>query len=101
MLVDYSVYLVTDGTPGILGDRSLGGVVRSAVEGGVTVVQYRDKHGETAAMIEMAKALRSTCEQYSIPLIINDRVDVALASNAQGVHLGQTDMGNNASQHVL
>ncbi|KAL8752883.1 MAG: hypothetical protein Q9184_005595, partial [Pyrenodesmia sp. 2 TL-2023] len=101
MLVDYSVYLVTDGTPGILGDRSLGGVVRSAVEGGVTVVQYRDKHGETAAMIETAKTLRSTCEQYSIPLIINDRVDVALASNAQGVHLGQTDMGIAGVRKIL
>lgn len=93
-MVDYSLYLVTDGTPRILGDRSLEEVVRSAIEGGVTLVQYRDKHAETAVMTRTANALRSSCDLHSIPLIINDRVDVALASNAHGVHLGQTDMGN-------
>ena len=55
-------------------------------------MQYRDKHSDTADMIETAKRLRMICNSYGIPLIINDRVDVALASEAHGVHLGQTDM---------
>lgn len=56
------------------------------------MVQYRDKHKDTADMIETAKDLVKICQSHNVPLIINDRVDVALAANAQGVHLGQTDM---------
>lgn len=93
MPVDYSLYMVTDGTPAILGDRNLEDVVTSALKGGVTVVQYRDKTSDTGLMIANALALGQICYRYGVPLIINDRVDVAIASGAQGVHLGQTDMG--------
>lgn len=110
MEIDYSVYLVTDSTPAILGRSSLEDVVRAAVEGGmrallkmllydskptlagVTVVQYRNKHSDTGDLIRIAQALRAICKQHAVPLIINDRVDVALAVDADGVHLGQTDM---------
>ncbi|KAL8783927.1 MAG: hypothetical protein Q9213_004257 [Squamulea squamosa] len=92
MEIDYSLYLVTDSTPAIIGKRNLVDVVRAAVEGGVTVVQYRDKHNDTGDMITTAQSLRTICKQYDVPLIINDRVDVALAVDADGVHFGQTDM---------
>ncbi|KAL9603930.1 MAG: hypothetical protein Q9219_000868 [cf. Caloplaca sp. 3 TL-2023] len=99
--VDYSLYLVTDSTPANLGNRKLEDVVKAAVEGGVTVVQYRDKHSDTADMVETAQKLRAICEPHQIPLIINDRVDVALASEAQGVHLGQTDMDPQVARRIL
>ncbi|KAL8912392.1 MAG: hypothetical protein Q9171_002578 [Xanthocarpia ochracea] len=92
MGIDYSLYLVTDSTPAILGKRNLEDLVRAAAEGGVTVVQYRDKHSDTGHLIRTAHSLRTICKQHAIPLIINDRVDVALAVDADGVHLGQTDM---------
>ncbi|KAL8722278.1 MAG: hypothetical protein Q9181_007523, partial [Wetmoreana brouardii] len=92
MAIDYSLYLVTDSTPAVLGGKKLQDVVRAAVEGGVTIVQYRDKHSETSDMIDMARSLRAICQNRGVPLIINDRVDVALAADAQGVHLGYTDM---------
>ncbi|EEH40164.1 thiamine-phosphate pyrophosphorylase [Paracoccidioides lutzii Pb01] len=90
--MDLSVYLVTDSTPAILGDRDLCEIVRDAIEGGVTVVQYRDKHSDTGVLIETAKKLHEITKAYNVPLIINDRVDVALAVRAEGVHLGQDDM---------
>ncbi|KAI4265978.1 MAG: hypothetical protein L6R38_009039 [Xanthoria sp. 2 TBL-2021] len=92
MEIDYSLYLVTDSTPAILGKNHLEDVVRAAVEGGVTVVQYRDKHSDTGDLIRTAQSLRTICRQHAVPLIINDRVDVALAVDADGIHLGQTDM---------
>ncbi|KAL8938361.1 MAG: hypothetical protein Q9211_003236 [Gyalolechia sp. 1 TL-2023] len=101
MAVDFRLYLVTDSTPAIIGERRLQDVVKAAVEGGVTVVQYRDKHRNTAGMIETAKDLLKICQSYNVPLIINDRVDVALAANAQGVHLGQTDMSPVIARRIL
>ncbi|KAL9591433.1 MAG: hypothetical protein Q9179_007728 [Wetmoreana sp. 5 TL-2023] len=101
MAVDYTLYLVTDSTPAVLGDKKLQDVVRAAVEGGVTIVQYRDKHSETSDMIYMARSLRAICQNRGVPLIINDRVDVALAADAQGVHLGQTDMDPVVARRLL
>lgn len=93
MAPNYSLYLVTDSTAAILGGRDLATVVESAVKGGVTIVQYRDKISETKDLIIMAKLLHKITAKYDIPLLINDRVDVALAAGAEGVHLGQDDMG--------
>ena len=93
MAIDYSLYLVTDSTKALLGDKDLAAVVREAVEGGVTIVQYRDKTSETAELIRMGKILHSITSAHNIPLLINDRVDVAHAVGAEGVHLGQDDMG--------
>ncbi len=93
MAVDYSLYLVTDSTAAVLGSKDLPGVVESAVEGGVTIVQYRDKTSETKDLILLAKRLHTITKKHNIPLLINDRVDVALATGAEGVHIGQDDMG--------
>ncbi|KAL8687183.1 MAG: hypothetical protein Q9218_006574 [Villophora microphyllina] len=101
MAIDYSVYLVTDSTPVVLGTKNLEDVVQAAVKGGATIVQYRDKLSETADMIKTAESLSVICQEYNVPLIINDRVDVALAAKAQGVHLGQTDMDVSVARHML
>jgi thiamine-phosphate diphosphorylase/hydroxyethylthiazole kinase len=61
---------------------------------GVTVVQYRDKSNDTGALVENARKLHQITKKYNVPLLINDRVDVALAIGAEGVHLGQDDMSS-------
>ncbi|KAL1957191.1 hypothetical protein VTO42DRAFT_6225 [Malbranchea cinnamomea] len=101
MTVDLSLYLVTDSRPQILGDRSLGEVVSQALQGGVTVVQYREKHSDTGVMIETAKRLHTLTKAHNVPLIINDRVDVALAVGAEGVHIGQDDMSVATARKLL
>ncbi|KAF2763560.1 Hydroxyethylthiazole kinase [Pseudovirgaria hyperparasitica] len=101
MKVDYSLYLVTDSTQGILGDRDLTSVVQAAVEGGVTVVQYRDKTSGTAELIRTAKKLHQVTKAASIPLLINDRLDVALAMGAEGVHIGQDDIDLPTARRLL
>lgn len=91
----YLLYLVTDDQQSL---SRLEHVVREAVAGGVTMVQIREKHGDVRAFIQRAETVKAILQQaYTatgrhIPLIINDRVDVALTVNADGVHLGQTDM---------
>jgi thiamine-phosphate pyrophosphorylase len=84
------LYLVTD-EAACLG-RNFYWVVEEAVIGGVTMVQLREKGMATRAFIDRAKRLQDLLAPYQVPLIINDRVDVALAVDADGVHVGQTDM---------
>lgn len=91
--VDYSLYLVTDSTPSILGDRDLVAVVEDALKGGVTLVQYREKLSDTAVLVSTARRLHAVTKKYNVPLLINDRVDVALAVGCEGVHIGQDDLG--------
>ncbi len=88
--IDYSLYLVTD--RGLARDRSMLEIVRAAVQGGVTCVQLREKECSTLDFIEQAFTIKDFLKSRGVPLIINDRVDVALAIEADGVHLGQTDM---------
>jgi thiamine-phosphate diphosphorylase/hydroxyethylthiazole kinase len=92
-MADYTLYLVTDSTPAILGDKDICDVVDRAVRGGVTIVQYRDKTSDTGALIATARRLHAVTQKHGVPLLINDRVDVALAVGCEGVHLGQDDMG--------
>ncbi len=73
-------------------DRSLLDVVGAAVQGGATMVQLREKTAPTRAFLEEARALKALLAPLGVPLIINDRVDIALAVEADGVHVGQTDM---------
>ncbi|MCX5495463.1 thiamine phosphate synthase [Kaistia dalseonensis] len=87
---DLSLYLVTD--EGLAGPRGVVETVRAAIEGGVTLVQLRDPHNKTRHLIETATALLQLLKPRGIPLIINDRVDVCLAIDADGVHVGQSDM---------
>jgi thiamine-phosphate pyrophosphorylase len=84
------LYLVTDETA-CLG-RDFFWVIEEAVKGGVTMVQLREKSLVTRAFIEKGKRLKDLLDQYNVPLIINDRVDVALAIDAAGIHVGQSDM---------
>ena len=84
---DLSLYLVTD-------PSAAHGVVetaKAAAANGATMVQLRDKHADDDALIEQAKALKEALAPFNVPLIINDRLDVAVAADAEGVHLGQSD----------
>ncbi|MGY3571646.1 thiamine phosphate synthase [Vibrio paucivorans] len=85
----YRLYLVTDDQQDL---STLVNVVKQAVAGGVTMVQVREKHGDVRAFIERALAVKAVLKGSGVPLIINDRVDVALGVDADGVHLGQSDM---------
>ena len=87
---DLGVYLVTD-RPALLG-RDLLDVVRQAVAGGASMVQLREKTASTREFVELARALVAMLRPCGVPLLINDRVDVALAAGADGVHVGQDDM---------
>src|ERR1035437_9091729 len=84
------IYLVTGRS--LCSPRPLEEIVLQAVEGGVAYVQLREKDVSTRFFVEEAKRIKKLLEQYRVPLIINDRVDVALACGAEGVHIGQEDM---------
>lgn len=88
--MDYSLYLVTDAD--LSRGRSELDVVAAAIHGGATMVQYRAKTASTKQMIATALELVELCREQNIPFIVNDRVDVALAVGADGVHVGQNDM---------
>ncbi|MCF8078209.1 MAG: thiamine phosphate synthase [Desulfobacterales bacterium] len=97
--VDYGIYLVTD--RGLSRGRPTIEVVAAAVRGGVTVVQLREKGAETRDFVKEALAVRRLLEARGIPLIVNDRIDVALAVSADGVHLGQKDMPIDMARKIL
>ncbi|KAL2259963.1 hypothetical protein VTK26DRAFT_6175 [Humicola hyalothermophila] len=99
--VDLSLYLVTDSTPAILGNKSLDNVVEEALKGGVTVVQLREKTGDTGELIEVGRRMHQITRKYNVPLLINDRVDVALAVGCEGVHIGQDDMELSIARRLL
>lgn len=96
---DYSIYLVTD--DGCLQGRALLDCVREALEGGVTLVQYRAKTASSADMYAEALQLKALCDSFNVPLIINDRLDIAMAVGAAGVHLGQDDLPCAAARKLL
>lgn len=96
---DYSIYLVTD--DGCLQGRELLDCVREALEGGVTLVQYRAKTASSAEMYDEALQLKALCDSFNVPLIINDRLDIAMAVGAAGVHLGQDDLPCAAARRIL
>ncbi|MCH7409308.1 thiamine phosphate synthase [Belliella sp. DSM 111904] len=93
-LFPYRLYLVTD-EAACLG-RDFFWVVEEAIKGGVDIVQLREKHLDNDAFFEKAMKLKRICRQYSIPLIINDNIDVAVAVDADGVHVGQSDLSISA-----
>jgi thiamine-phosphate pyrophosphorylase len=93
------LYLVTD--PGIPDGRTLTDVVLAAVQGGVGCVQLREKHSTTRDFLAQAMALQAVLGPRGIPLVINDRIDIALACRAQGVHLGQSDMPPALARRML
>ncbi len=96
---DLSLYLVTDTE--LAASRPLEDIVTQAAAGGVTIVQLREKEMATGEFIALARRLKAALSPLSIPLIINDRVDVAMASDADGVHIGQSDMGYHDARALL
>lgn len=88
--IDWALTVITDRV--LSGGQSQVDIIRAAIAGGATVVQLRDKDASTREMIELGRALRQLTRAASVPLIVNDRLDVALAVEADGVHVGQSDM---------
>lgn len=88
--IDYSLYLVTDRE--VLGNIDIYTAVEEAIKGGVTVVQLREKRLGTLDFYNIAVKIKLITDKYKIPLIINDRIDIAEAIDCAGVHLGQNDM---------
>ncbi len=99
MAIDYSLYLVADAD--FAGERDLAAIVDAAVRGGVTVVQLRAKSLGGRAFTGLALELSRRLAGTGVPLLINDRVDIALACGAAGVHLGQDDMPVAAARRIL
>lgn len=87
---DYSLYLVTDEE--LMGDRDFDNTIEESIKAGCTMVQLREKSTSSLNFFEKAKRLKVLCEKYEVPLIINDRVDIAIASDAHGIHVGQSDL---------
>ena len=96
--IDYSLYLVTD--RGLSLGRSTREIVEMAVRGGATCVQLREKTASTREFIREALAIKDLLATHQVPLIINDRLDVAMAVDAEGVHLGQKDMALEVAQSI-
>jgi len=90
MNLDTTLYFITDST-GFEKDEFLSRV-RSALEGGVTIIQLREKNRTTREYIELAEAVHALTKEFNVPLIIDDRIDVMLAVDAEGVHVGAEDM---------
>lgn len=97
--VDWSLYVITDRR--VAGSRSLPDLVWAAIQGGATVVQLREKEASTREMIRLGRSLHELTQKAGIPLIVNDRVDVALAIDAEGVHLGVDDMPVSIARRLL
>ncbi|EKX55216.1 putative TH1,Thiamine [Guillardia theta CCMP2712] len=91
-LVDYSLYAVTDDSCVAGQGMELSHAVSQAIEGGATIIQLRQKDVDSRKMLETAKKLMAICRAANVPFIVNDRVDIALACDADGVHVGQDDM---------
>ena len=99
MPVDLRLYAIVD--PEHAGGRSLPDLAKLLAAGGATLVQLRDKKSDTRVMVDTARALKAALAPFGVPLLINDRVDVALAAGADGVHVGQTDMAPDDARRLL
>ncbi|KZV76302.1 Hydroxyethylthiazole kinase [Peniophora sp. CONT] len=98
--VDYSVYLVT-GRELLPPNKTYLGTLEEALRGGVTLVQVREKDTETREFLRIAQQTIELCNKFNVPVLINDRIDIALASGAAGVHLGQDDMPIEIARKLL
>jgi thiamine-phosphate pyrophosphorylase len=83
------------------GGRDLADLARLCAEGGATLVQLRDKISETRAMVDNARAIKRALAPFGVPLVVNDRIDVALAARADGVHIGPDDMAVEDARALL
>ncbi len=87
---DLLLYAVTDRS--WLGGETLAAAVEKALQGGATIIQLREKELAPQLFLEEARVIKEVCRKYGVPFIVNDNVDVALAADADGVHVGQKDM---------
>lgn len=99
MKVDLSLYVLVD--PAQARGRPLAEIAAAAARGGATLIQLRDKTGTTRELVAAAHAIKSALAGSGVPLLINDRVDVALAAEADGVHLGREDMEPRVARALL
>jgi len=97
--VDYSVYVILDREK--IRGRPVRRLTEQIIRGGATIIQYRDKVSETGPFCEQAMQIYEVTEKHRIPLLINDRLDIALASGAAGIHIGQTDMPLRLARKLL
>ncbi|MBU3112171.1 thiamine phosphate synthase [Clostridium lacusfryxellense] len=97
--LNYTLYLVTDRE--VLLDTDIYSAVEQAIKGGVTLVQLREKCIGTLEFYNIAVEMKKITDKYKIPLIINDRIDIALAIDAAGVHLGQSDMSADIARIII
>lgn len=97
--IDYTLYLCTDRE--LMSTDTLEEAAEQAIKGGCTVVQLREKNCSSLEFYETAKKIRKITRRYNIPLIINDRVDIALAVDADGVHVGQSDLPAKVVRHII
>ena len=96
--LDLSLYLVTDKSDDV--EKFLK-TIEEGIKGGVSVVQIREKTAETLDFYDLALKVKEITRKYNVPLIINDRVDVALAIDADGVHVGQTDLPCDVTRKLI
>lgn len=96
---DISLYAIID--PHRTRGRPLVDLAKAAADGGITLLQYRDKESDTRTMINNAAGIKQALDSYGVPLLINDRVDVALTVEADGVHVGQSDMRPEDARRLL
>ena len=99
MKIDVRLNAIVD--PERANGRSLADLTRLVVAGGATLIQLRDKRGATRQMIETARAIKAALAGTGVPLVVNDRVDVALAAGADGVHVGEDDMRVEDARRLL
>lgn len=99
MKLDLSLYLVTDKINKT--DDEFLKIIEEAIKGGTTVVQIREKKGETLDFYNLALKVKEITSKYNVPLIVNDRIDVALAIKSEGVHIGQTDMPADVARSLI
>lgn len=97
--VDVSLYGIVD--PNRSKGRPLPELAKISAENGATLIQYRDKQNDIRTMIENAKSIKQSLHETGVPFIVNDRVDIALASGADGVHLGQEDIKAEDARRLL
>ncbi|EJD03055.1 HK-domain-containing protein [Fomitiporia mediterranea MF3/22] len=98
--VNYSLYLVT-GRELLPPGADYYQILEEALKGGVTLVQVREKDASTREFLEIAQRTKEICHEYNVPVLINDRIDIALAMGADGVHIGQSDMPANIARWLL
>ncbi|MCH5251835.1 MAG: thiamine phosphate synthase [Lachnospiraceae bacterium] len=97
--IDYTLYLCTDRE--LMTTDTIEESVELAIKGGITVVQLREKNSTSREFYKLAHGVKEITDAYEIPLIINDRIDIAMAVGADGVHLGQKDMPIQAARNLL